>query len=123
MIAVAAGAVVLLDRPSDGSRVPGEGANRILVEVLNATRIDGLARETTRRLRSQGIDVVYFGTARDSTRDSTLLVVRRGDAAVARRVRAVLGRGVISEDPDPRLLLDVSVILGRDLAPDSSLDP
>jgi hypothetical protein len=101
--------------------IPGEG-DRLVVEVLNATRIDGLARAMTRRLRAAGIDVVYFGSSRESL-DSTLILIRRGDSAGAVRVRGVLGAGRIVEELDPRLLLDVSVLLGLDVAPPGKVTP
>ncbi|MFQ6046193.1 MAG: LytR C-terminal domain-containing protein [Gemmatimonadales bacterium] len=102
--------------------IPGEG-ERVTVEVLNATHFDGLARETTRLLRRHGIDVVHFGTARGTPRDTTLVVVRRGDTTRAVRVRDVLGVGSVVVDPDDRLLLDVSVLLGTDAARSLHLRP
>ncbi len=96
--------------------IPGEG-QRIQVEVLNATSIDGLARATTRRLRRAGIDVVYYGTSTDTALDSTLILVRRGDSSFVGRIREVLATGRVVLEPDLKLLLDASVILGRDLVP------
>ena len=79
-LAVVAAAALWIGRDNDGSGteavIPGEG-NRVVVEVLNATTADGLAREVTRRLRRAGIDVVGYGSARDSSLDSTTIVVRR----------------------------------------------
>jgi len=95
--------------------IPGDGASPV-VEVLNATTADGLAREVTRRLRSAGIDVVGYGSARDSSLEATTIVVRRADFSAARRVQAALGLGRIVVDLDPRLLLDASVLIGPDLA-------
>jgi hypothetical protein len=95
--------------------IPGE-RDSASVEVLNATAVDGLAREVTRRLRRAGIDVVTLGSARDSTLDSTTIVIRRGDSTVALRVRRALGLGRIVTEQNPRLLLDASVLIGRDLA-------
>ena len=94
-----------------------------MVEVLNATDVDGLARAVTRRLRREGIDVVYYGTARDSTPDSTRILIRRGDSTYARSVRRVLGTGRIESSPAPNLLLDVTVVLGRDATRLLHLDP
>ncbi len=96
--------------------IPGEG-ERITVEVLNATGVDGLARATTQQLRRAGIDVVYFGTASLDTLEQTYIAVRRGDTAAAVRIRAALGVGRIVVEPDSRLLLDASVFLGRDITP------
>ncbi len=94
-----------------------------MVEVLNSTDVDGLARAVTRRLRREGVDVVYYGTLRDSTPDSTRIVIRRGDSAYARTVRRILGTGRIEVRPAPDLLLDVTVILGTDAARLVNFDP
>lgn len=102
--------------------IPGERDSGT-VEVLNATAVDGLAREVTRRLRRAGIDVVAFGSARDSTLDSTTIVIRRGDSTVALRVRGTLGFGRIVTERNPRLLLDASVLIGRDLPRALGLHP
>jgi hypothetical protein len=95
----------------------------LTVEVLNGTPIDGLAREVTGRLRQAGIDVVSFGSGTDTTRDSTTIVVRRGDSTAALPVRRALGLGRVVVEPDSRLLLDVSVLAGRDLAAALGLHP
>jgi hypothetical protein len=58
---------------------------------------------------------VYFGSAAEAV-DSTQILIRRGDASAATRVRNALGVGRIVEAPDPRLLLDVTVVLGPDAA-------
>jgi hypothetical protein len=97
--------------------VPGERF-RYTVEVLNGTRIDGLARDVTQRLRRRGVDVVYFGSATGDPPDSTMVIVRRGEEEAGRAVREVLGFGRVVLDPDPRLLLDVTVLLGPDAAVD-----
>ncbi len=98
-----------------GPLIPGDDVgHHVTVEVLNGTTIDGLARRVTRRLRQQGIDVVSYGSAGTTDAGSTLVVARRGDTAVAREVRDALGVGTVSSDPQAQLLLDVTVILGRD---------
>ncbi len=118
-VALAVAAVLWTRRgePESGppAVIPGEGTSAV-VEVLNATTADGLAREVTRRLRRAGIDVVSYGSARDSSLDSTTIVVRRGDSTAARQVRQALGLGRIAVDRNPRLLLDASVLIGPDLA-------
>jgi hypothetical protein len=96
------------DLPIPGERVP------YVVEVLNGTGADGLARGVTRRLRHQGIDVVSFGSATVGGTDSTLVIVRRGDTAAGLVVRRALGLGRVTFAPDSTLLLDVTVLLGRD---------
>lgn len=96
--------------------VPGERVP-YLVEVLNGTDADGLARAVTHRLRRQGFDVVLFGSAAAGGIDSTQLLVRRGDAAAGLAVRKALGFGRVALATDSALLLDVTVLLGRDAIP------
>jgi hypothetical protein len=96
--------------------IPGDAGERVMVEVVNQTGADGLAREVASRLRRAGIDVVAYGSARDSSADTTTIVIRRGDSTAAIRVRQVLKLGRIRLDPDPHLLLDASVLVGPDLA-------
>ena len=102
--------------------IPGE-RDTITIEVLNATAVDGLARDVTRRLRRAGLDVVYVGSERGEPIDSTLILVRRGDSSAGERVRLELGLGRVVMAADSRLLLDVSVLLGADAARSLRLDP
>lgn len=101
--------------------IPGDRGAAIVVEVLNASGRDGDARAGTRLLRRAGIDVVYFGNAAE-IRDTTRILMRRGDARAAERVRAVLGVGRVELAPDSGRLLDASVLLGADFAPPPRLD-
>jgi hypothetical protein len=96
--------------------IPGEN-DGVTVEVLNASGRSALARRVTRELRRHAFDVVSFGTAPFDTLTTTILAVRRGDTLQATRLREVIGTGRITVDPDPGLLLDVSVYLGRDVVP------
>ncbi len=102
--------------------IPGEG-QRVVVEVLNATGVEGMARAMTLRLRRAGIDVVYYGSARTRDLDSTLILVRRGDSSVAALIREALGGGRVIMDTAARLLLDASVLLGHDLTSSGRVDP
>jgi len=95
--------------------VPGE-RDRVVVEVLNASGAVGLARAATRRLRDEGLDVVYFGSDTSQTLDSTEVLVRRGAAESGERVRRALGAGRVRTAPDPARLVDVTVRLGVDFA-------
>lgn len=102
--------------------IPGESLTTT-VEVLNGTLVDGLARTLTGRLRRAGIDVVYFGSASENDLDSTLILVRRGDSTVAVPIRKVLGAGRIVVEHDSLLLLDVTVVIGGDLASARGISP
>jgi hypothetical protein len=91
---------------------------RIQVEVLNATARPSLARMVTRLLRSDGIDVVFFGNAEDNARpDSTRVIARRGDRSSAERVARALGQGIVSVRTDTLRRVDVTVLLGADYRP------
>ncbi len=90
---------------------PGE---RVRVEVLNAAGVPGLARVATRTLRERGFDVVYFGNARGFSPESTLVIDRVGREETAREVAAALEVERVSSRPDSTLLLEVTVVIGRD---------
>jgi hypothetical protein len=101
--------------------IPGE-RERIVIEVLNTTQVDGLARTMTRRIRRTGIDVVHYRSSGERL-DSTLILVRRGDSSFVGRIRAAIGGGRVVMEPDARLLVDASVLLGLDVAPKSDIEP
>jgi hypothetical protein len=67
--------------------------------------------------------VVYFGTARERALDSTLILIRRGDSSFVGWIRDAIGGGKVVMDPDDELLLDASVLLGFDVAPEGRIDP
>ena len=102
-------------RAAQGRAVPGE-RSRVVVEVLNASGGAGLARAATRRLRDAGLDVVYFGSDTSRSLDSTEVLLRRGGAEAAERVREALGVGRVRSAPDAARLVDVSVRIGADFA-------
>lgn len=95
---------------------------RLVVEVLNGTRRQGVARTATRMLRSHGVDVVFLGNA-DSAESLTRVIVRRGDPDRARTVAGVLGAGKIVVESDTFRRVDVSVILGDDFRPRPGVHP
>jgi len=95
---------------------------RVMIEVLNGTRRQGVARTATRMLRGKGLDVVFLGNA-DSAETWTRVIVRRGDPERARYVVAVLGAGRVVIEPDTFRRVDVSVILGDDFRPRLGIHP
>jgi len=99
---------------------PLEG--RVVVEVLNGTRRQGVARTATRMLRGRGLDVVFLGNA-DSAETLTRVIVRRGDPDRARYIVGVLGTGKVVIEPDTFRRVDVSVILGEDFRPRLDIHP
>ena len=127
VLAVVLGAWLVVGRhgsdyiPGHAYEIPS-GTDRLIVEVLNGSGRQGLARTGTRLLRRQGIDVVFFGNA-DLLVESTRVVVRRGGGEVAGRVVKALGAGTISLQPDTMRRVDVSVILGKDFRPPTEVHP
>lgn len=97
--------------------------HRILIEVLNAKGQQGLARAVTRQLRQQGLDVIYFGSAR--AEDSTAILLRRGDPAAARTVAQALDldAGRVRVATDTTLRVDVTVVLGKDFQLKGEMHP
>jgi hypothetical protein len=100
-------------------------ADRIRVEVLNASGRPGLAKEVMRYLRDRGFDVVGFGNARPADGTATRVLARVRDSTAARTVADTLGIATVAAHVDTLLLLDASVVLGTDWktpgsAPDSA---
>ncbi|MGE0355109.1 MAG: LytR C-terminal domain-containing protein [Gemmatimonadales bacterium] len=120
-----AGIILLARRGPD--RIPGHayaipsGDDRVIVEVLNGTRQQGLARRATRLLREHGIDVVFFATGAPT--DSTTIILRRGSSARAAEVRRALGTGRIVEEPDTLRRVDATVVLGQDFTLPEEVHP
>ncbi len=97
------------------SPLTGRPTERVRVEVLNASGTPGLAREATRVLRDHGYDVVFFGNAPKSfSRDTSLVIDRAGREGLARQVAEAVEVDVVRSRPDTSLLLEVTVVIGRD---------
>lgn len=114
--------VVAASRPPD-RRPP----DRVRVEILNTSRVHGLARRATRYLRDQGFDVVAAGTVTPA-RDTTLVLDRTGHPDWAARVARALAAGGsparAESRPDSSRYVDVTVLLGGAWrAPPEPFDP
>ena len=87
----------------------------VRVRLLNGCGKKGVARELQMRLRQdKKIDVLEVGNADRFTYDETLIVDHIGERDKARYVRKILGLGRICKDIDPEVLVDVTIIIGRD---------
>ena len=84
---------------------------RIRVQVLNGTKVRGLARRATTLLRDRGFDVVEMGTISD-TRDTTLVLDLSGHPDWANRVARVLAPARVEARRDTSRYLDIAIILG-----------
>lgn len=85
---------------------------RVRVEVLNASRVIGLARRATLYLRDRGFDVVESGNAAGARRDTTLVLDRSGHDAWAASVAQAMGGAPIVTRPDTSHDVDVTVLVG-----------
>jgi hypothetical protein len=94
----------------------------ITVNVWNASGQGGLGYKVTRQLRAAGYDVVDWGTyAADQLQ--TRVVDRRGKIANARAVAETLGVDDYHSEPNPKILVDVEVVLGSNFATASGDNP
>ncbi|HWZ58827.1 MAG TPA: LytR C-terminal domain-containing protein [Gemmatimonadaceae bacterium] len=88
---------------------------RVRVEVLNTTKVHGLAHRGTRYLRDQGFDVVGEGTVA-GPRDTTLVLDRTHHPEwAARLARSLSASGTpvrVESRPDSSRYVDVTVLLG-----------
>jgi len=85
---------------------------RVRVEVLNASRVIGLARRATLYLRDRGFDVVESGNAAGAQRDTTLVLDRSGHEAWAQSVARAMGDAPMAARPDTLHDVDVTVLVG-----------
>jgi hypothetical protein len=89
---------------------------RIRVQVLNSTKVHGLARRATMLLRDRGFDVVETGTAA-AQRDSTVVLDLSGHPDWAQRVARIMGGTRVEARPDSSRYLDIAVVLGASWRP------
>jgi hypothetical protein len=93
---------------------------RVRVEVINTTKVHGLARRATRYLRDQGFDVVGEGTISASS-DTTLVLDRTNHHAwavnIAHALQAAGSPVRVESRPDSTHYVDVTVLLGANWHP------
>jgi hypothetical protein len=99
-------------------RIRAPDGVRIRVQVLNATKIHGLARRATLLLRDRGFDVVETGNVNDS-RDTTIVLDLSNHPEWAARVARLFGNARVEARQDSSRYLDVAVVLGSTWRPPS----
>jgi hypothetical protein len=99
-------------------RIRAPDGVRIRVQVLNATKIHGLARRATLLLRDRGFDVVETGNVNDS-RDTTIVLDLSNHPEWAARVAQLFGNARVEARRDSSRYLDVAVVLGSTWRPPS----
>ena len=89
---------------------------RVRVQVLNGTKIHGLARRATMLLRDRGFDVVETRTVNEA-HDTTLVLDLSGHPEWARLVARLFQTPRIEGRPDSSRYLDIAVVLGSTWRP------
>ncbi len=126
-LSIAVGAFLLWTRDRTAA-VPGRAAQRdttsapqgqrIVVEVLNASGVTGLAKRATFLLRDRGFDVVAWTNDPRGRRSETLIVDYTNKPEAAERLARVLGGARIDRGKDSLDRgLDLSVMLGSGYRP------
>jgi LytR cell envelope-related transcriptional attenuator len=113
---------------ADSGRAPAKSgaprpAERVRVEVLNASGVPGLARRGTEALRDGGFDVVSYGNAPGFAPDTSLVLDRVGRMELARSVADAIHIPRVYTRPDSNVYVDVTVVLGRDWAAENVEEP
>lgn len=93
-----------------------DGGRPIRVEVLNGSGVNRAGQGLAEHLRDLGFDVVDIRNADRSDYAETLVLDRVGVPAYAESVARRMGAGPPTEERSDDLLLEVTVILGRDRA-------
>jgi hypothetical protein len=89
---------------------------RIRVQVLNGTKVHGLARRATMLLRDRGFDVVETGNVND-LRDTTIVLDLSNHPDWAARVAKLFGTARVEARHDSSRYLDIAVVLGTTWRP------
>jgi LytR cell envelope-related transcriptional attenuator len=89
---------------------------RVRVQVLNGTKVHGLARRATLLLRDRGFDVVETGNVNEA-RDTTLVLDLSNHPEWASRVAKLFGTTRIEARRDSSRYLDIAVVLGSTWRP------
>ena len=100
--------------------------SRPQVEVLNGCGVSGVAAQAHEYLRRLGFDVVNVENAPAFDYEETIVIDRGGDEGIARRVARFLGTENVIRQVRPELMLQVTVIIGRDfrtLKPYGEVEP
>ena len=99
--------------PADGI----DGAARVRVQVLNGVGIPGLAEPVTALLLPTGAVVQLTGNALEFDHDVTQIVYYRDEhIESALRIRDQLGVGEVVKQREPIDVVDITIVVGRDLA-------
>lgn len=92
----------------------GAAPESFSIQVLNGTGEAGLAHRVTMDLRRLGIDVLLEGNAERFDFAESVLVDRRGNEELMRRLQRRLGVRRVVVQVKQGSLVDVTLVVGRD---------
>lgn len=98
--------------PPAALSVPG---SEVEVQVLNESGLSRGAQRLTRLLREKGFDVVEMGNGNRVGLEKTEVVVAGDDMEKGARVARAINCEFVRADPAPDLMLDVTVLVGKDI--------
>ena len=105
-------------RAAQGDTTSAPRGQRIVVEVLNASGVTGLAKRATFLLRDRGFDVVGWTNDPTGRRSETLIIDYTNKPEAAERLARVLGGARIDRGKDSlERGLDLTVTLGSGYRP------
>ena len=84
------------------------------VEILNGTRVTGLARRTRDLLSNYGVQVISFGNAEDQNTEFTQVIYHTSEEAGQKIAELIRGQSLIPGSGTNPEKADVTIILGRD---------
>jgi len=91
------------------------GEPQCQIEVLNGTGKPGLAMETAVVLRRMGIDVLIVGDAEHYGYKQSLLIDRKGNPGLLKKLSHLTGCRRILTQIQERPLIDATLIIGDDI--------
>jgi hypothetical protein len=104
--------------PAPPADIRARSGVRIRVQVLNGTKVRGLARRATMLLRDRGFDVVETGTVTAAI-DTTVVLNLSGHADWAATIARLFAPARVQTRPDSSRYLDIAVVLGTSWRPPS----
>ncbi len=107
----------MLPKPLKRMIREAEPKSTIDVQVLNGAGIPKLAAAVRDKLQpNPRVDVVEVGNADRYNYGTTRIIDRNDNPKSADHVQKLLGTGSIQSEPSEQLLVDVTVIIGKDLS-------
>ncbi|MCX7788294.1 MAG: LCP family protein [Spirochaetes bacterium] len=106
----------MLETLASTEGVRGEDAG-LTLEILNGTKIPGLARRTREIYQSFGFDVVSYGNAETQEVEKTMVIDRKGNREGASRVASIIKCTNIVTGPSAgggQKNVDITIVLGGD---------